>query len=82
MGRRLPISNGGQSNGDHPYMAPQQLAEFWCRYILPENGVLLDCFSGSGGILASGLDHGASRVIGIEQEERYVEMAWERIRKG
>jgi len=48
---------------------------------LPENGVLLDCFSGSGGILASGLDHGA-QVIGIEKEEPYVETAWRRIREG
>jgi 16S rRNA G966 N2-methylase RsmD len=49
---------------------------------LPENGVLLDCFAGSGGILASGLDHGASKVIGIEKEGRYIEMAWKRIREG
>lgn len=78
----MPISNGGQPRGDHPATTPKQLAEFWSRYLLPENGVLLDCFSGGGGILAAGLDHGASRVIGIEQEERYIDLAWDRIRKG
>lgn len=77
----MPISNGGQARGDHPATTPQQLAEFWCKYIVPENGVLLDCFAGSGGILTSGLDHG-SKVIGIEKEQRYVEMAWQRIREG
>ncbi|MEO8494788.1 MAG: DNA methyltransferase [Planctomycetota bacterium] len=78
----MPISNGGQARSDHPSTTPKQLADFWCRYILPENGVLLDCFAGSGGILAAGLDHGASKVIGLEKEERYVEMAWKTIREG
>jgi hypothetical protein len=32
--------------------------------------------------LAAGLDHGASKVIGVEWVEWYLEMAWERIRKG
>lgn len=78
----MPISNGGQPRGEHPATTPKQLAEFWSRYLLPENGVLLDCFSGGGGILAAGLDHGASHVIGIEQEERYVDLAWQRIKEG
>lgn len=77
----MPISNGGQPRGDHPATTPQQLADFWCRYILPENGVLLDCFAGSGGILSAGLDHGASQVIGIEKEERYVQMASRTVRQ-
>jgi DNA modification methylase len=77
----MPISNGGQPRGDHPATTPRQLAEFWCRYILPQNGVLLDCFAGSGGILAAGLDNGASKVIGIEKEDRYVELAWKMIRE-
>jgi len=78
----MPISNGGQSRGDHPSTTPKQLGDFWCRYILPPGGVLLDCFSGIGGILAAGLHHGASKVIGIEQEERYIETAWKRLREG
>lgn len=77
----MPISNGGQPRGDHPSTTPQQLAEFWCKYIVPENGVLLDCFAGSGGILTSGLDNGASKVIGVEKEQRYVDLAWQRIRE-
>lgn len=78
----MAISNGGQARSDHPATTPQQLVDWWCRYILPENGVLLDCFAGSGGTLSCGLDQGASKVIGIEKEERYVGMAWKRIREG
>ena len=49
---------------------------------LPDGGVLLDPFAGGGTIFAAGLDSGATRVIGIERVERYVEIAWERIRRG
>jgi len=58
------------------------LAAWWCRYLLPEGGVLLDPFAGGGTILAAGLDCGASKVVGIEWVERYVEMVWERVREG
>jgi DNA modification methylase len=78
----LPISNGGQSvpRGDHPATTPYSLAAWWCRYILPEGGVLLDPFAGSGTVLAAGLDSGASQIVGIEKVEPYVATAWERIR--
>ena len=45
----------------------------------PEAGVLLDPFAGGGTILAAGLDCGASKAMGIEQVEKYVEMTRERI---
>lgn len=77
----LPVSNSG-ARGEHPATTPYRLAAWWCRYLLPEDGVLLDPFAGGGTILAAGLDHGASTVIGIEKVERYVEMGWERIRRG
>ncbi len=74
----LPISSSG-ARGDHPATTPYRLAAWWCRYLLPEGGVLLDPFAGGGGILAAGLDNGASKVVGIERVEKYVEMAWQRI---
>jgi len=46
-------------------VGPLHLAREWSA---------VDCFSGSGGILSSGLDHGASEVIGVEKEGRYVEI--------
>jgi DNA modification methylase len=44
--------------------------------------VLLDPFCGSGTMLQAGLDHGASGVIGIEKEAKYVEIARRRILDG
>lgn len=73
----LPIASGCQPAGreDHPAATPYDLASWWCRYLLPPGGVLLDPFAGSGTVLAAGLDSGASRVIGMEKEARYVEIA-------
>ena len=49
---------------------------------MPQQGVLLDCFCGSGTMLAAGLDFGASKVIGIEQQKKYVRIAEKRIVQG
>ena len=48
----------------------------------PICGVLLDCFGNSGTMLLAGLDFGASKVIGIEQEEKYIKIAEKRIVEG
>lgn len=71
----LPISNGGYARGDHPATTASPLASWWCRYLFPKGGVLLDPFAGSGTILSAGLDVGASRVIGIERQGKYLEGA-------
>jgi hypothetical protein len=77
----LPASTGGQPGGTegHPAPTPYDVAAWWCRYILPTNGVLLDPFVGSGTMLMAGLDEGASKVIGIDREAKYLETARRRI---
>lgn len=77
----LPISTGGQAGGTegHPAPTPYDVASWWCRYILPPGGVLLDPFCGSGTMLMAGLDHGASKAIGIDREAKYLETARRRI---
>ena len=77
----LPISTGSQPGGSegHPATTPYDLAEWWCRYILPPDGVLMDVFSGSGTMLQAGLDCGASQVIGIEKEKKYLQITRRRI---
>jgi len=65
-----------------PVMMSHSFSAWKCRYLLPEGGVLLDPFTSGGAILAAGLDHGASNVIGLERVKRYVDVAWERIRNG
>ena len=63
----------------HPAVTPYHLAEWWCRYILPPDGVLVDPFCGSGTTLSAALDCGASRVIGIDKNEGYLDIARRRI---
>jgi hypothetical protein len=45
-------------------------------------GVLLDPFCGSGTMLLAGLDHGASRVIGMDWVAKYLRTARRRIEAG
>ncbi len=80
----LPISLGGHAGTghNHPAATPYDLAAWWCKYILPPGGVLLDCFAGSGNVLLAGLNHGASNVIGIEKEKKYLKTARQRITEG
>jgi DNA modification methylase len=77
----LPVAVGGttgQGNG-HPATTPYDVAAWWVTYLLPKGGVLMDCFAGSGTMLAAGLDFGASKVIGIEQHKKYLKIAEKRI---
>ena len=62
-------------NSGHPATTPYEVAAWWIKYLLPEGGVLLDCFAGSGTMLCAGLDFGASQVIGIEQQKKYIKVA-------
>jgi DNA modification methylase len=80
----LPIAVGGSSGAghQHPAVTPYDLAAWWCRYILPPGGVLLDPMVGSGTMILAGLDHGASRVIGIDRVAKYLRVARKRIEEG
>lgn len=79
----LPIPNvDTRAAADHPATTPYELASWWCRYLLPPDGVLLDSFCGSGTVLQAGLDCGASSVIGIDKARGYLATAKRRIRDG
>lgn len=80
----IPVAAGGSAAADikHPASTPAAVAEWWVKYLLPQDGVLLDCFAGSGTMLAAGLDFGASKVIGIEQQKKYIKIAEKRIVEG
>ena len=76
----LPVAAGGNAaDNGHPAKTPYDVAAWWVKYLLPQGGVLLDCFAGSGTMLAAGLDFGASQVIGIEKEKKYLRIAEKRI---
>lgn len=80
----IPMAAGGAATADnsHPATTPYDVAAWWCKYLLPQGGLLLDCFAGSGTMLAAGLDYGASQVIGIEREGKYLDIAEKRIDDG
>lgn len=80
----LIVPKGGGSPGSegHPAVTPLALCDWWVRYLLPPSGVLLSPFAGSGTELHCALERGASRVIGIEREAGYVEIARRRVEFG
>jgi hypothetical protein len=72
--RRLP--NG---KNDHPTVKSQQLMRHLVTLVTPPGGVVLDPFAGSGSTLLAARDLGFG-FIGIEREERYVEIIEKRMR--
>jgi DNA modification methylase len=76
----LPLSatHPNESVG-HPASTPYALADWWCKYLLPVGGTLLDPFVGSGTTLLAALDNGASQAIGIDKEPKYLAMAKQKL---
>jgi len=76
------IQNSGNSNKeqnyDHPAQMPEGLAEQIIDICCPKGGVVLDPFIGSGTTAIAALNTGRF-FIGIEKEEKYVEIARKRI---
>lgn len=72
---------GKKEKGDyntHPTVKPLKLMEYLIRLITPKGGLVLDPFSGSGTTLVAAVTHGFE-YIGIELEEKHVEIANQRL---
>jgi tRNA G10 N-methylase Trm11 len=71
----------GENNGrrQHPTMKPLGLMR-WCINLSKSTGLILDPFMGSGTTLRAAKDLGR-KAIGIEIEERYCEIAANRLRQ-
>lgn len=54
----------------HPTVKSVELMKYFIKLITPENGIVLDCFTGSGSTGVSALSLGR-RFIGIEQSSEY-----------
>lgn len=78
----LPIANTNSSDsaGSHGHGAgtPEDLADWWTRYICPPGGTVLDPFVGSGTMGRAAVLLGRS-FIGIERDAGYFKIAQERI---
>lgn len=66
------------SRNIHPTVKPTDLLRYLCRLITPPDGVILDPFLGSGSTGKAAMLDGFN-IIGIEQDEDYVEIARARI---
>jgi DNA modification methylase len=70
-------SERGTGN-DHPTVKPLALMQYLCRLICPDDGIILDPFTGSGTTLLAAKNLNF-KAIGIEKEERYIEIAIKRL---
>jgi site-specific DNA-methyltransferase (adenine-specific) len=63
---------------NHPTVKPTSLMRYLCRLITPPHGLILDPFMGSGSTGKAAILEGFN-FVGIEKEERYMEIAKARI---
>lgn len=71
-------SCNGKVKNNHPTVKPVALMRYLCRLITPPNGVVLDPYMGSGSTGIAALLEGFN-FIGMEREEKYMEIAKVRI---
>jgi site-specific DNA-methyltransferase (adenine-specific) len=66
---------------NHPTVKPLALMQWLIRLVTPPGGILLEPFAGSGTTLLAAKAEGR-RAVGIEMEERYCEIAANRLSQG
>lgn len=64
--------SGESSTSSHPTVKPQALLRWLCRLVVPQGGLALDPFAGSGSLGTAARDEGMSSIL-IEREPEYVE---------
>jgi DNA modification methylase len=78
----LPFPNsssiGAAAANAHTASTPLKLADWWTRYICPPGGTVLDPFVGSGTMMLAAIQNGCNG-IGIDKEQRYIDIARQRI---
>lgn len=80
-------SEGGAFNkarkrkNNHPTVKPTDLMAYLCRLVTPPGGVVLDAFMGSGSTGKAAMLEGF-RFIGIERDEKFMEIAKARVASG
>jgi len=75
---KVPV--GGNANGiDHPAKYPQALCKSLIKTLCPNGGTVLDCFAGSGTLLAAKAL--GRNYFGIDVMKKYVDLAQRRLRE-
>ena len=67
-----------KQNNSHPCVKPLKLMEYLVKLITPPNGIVLDCFAGSGSTLIACKEK-EFKFIGIEKDEEYCEISEARL---
>lgn len=75
---RAGAGRGGGRRNHHPTVKSTDLMRWLVRLVTPPNGIVLDCFCGSGST-GVGCSAEGARFIGIDGEPEYVEIARARI---
>jgi hypothetical protein len=79
------VANSDASEGSgafgHGAGTPLPLAEWWTRYLSPSGGTICDPFCGVGTMALAARNHGC-RFIGVDQSEKYCEIAAKRLAQG
>ncbi len=75
------VKHGGESQFDHPCQKPLGMLKRIIERWVPEDGIVVDPFLGSGTTARAAKDTGR-RAIGIEQSEEYCEVAARRLSQG
>jgi DNA modification methylase len=78
----IPISNGHSTDCagllGHGAGTPLALCSWWCSYLCPPGGTVLDPFSGSGTVGLAAQQHGCS-YVGVEKMPEYHAIAQRRL---
>lgn len=70
--------NEGNQMNNHPTVKPTGLMQYLCRLVTPQNGIILDPFTGSGSTGKAAILEGF-RFIGFDMQDEYIEIAKARI---
>ena len=68
----------GPARNYHPTVKPTELMQYLCRLVTPQNGIILDPFTGSGSTGKAAILEGF-RFIGFDMQHEYIEIAKARI---
>jgi site-specific DNA-methyltransferase (adenine-specific) len=75
-----PRAEQSKNHNHHPTVKPVKLMEYLVRLVTPKNGICLDPFIGSGTTGVACANTGR-KFIGIELEQKYVEIANKRLQE-
>jgi site-specific DNA-methyltransferase (adenine-specific) len=70
---RKDRTSDGNVNNTHPTCKSISLMKYMLKLVVPPNGVVLDCFAGSGSTLVAAI-HEGFHYIGVEAEAEYIEI--------